>query len=268
MNILHMSDIHFCQSCDVVEKGYKGMIAKMENPLIHVAACLTHVRERMALDLVIISGDLTEDGSVEDYRYLKKWFKEQIGEIPILVTLGNHDIKAHFRKGWLSEEGSEAPYNQVMTLNGIELISFDSSVYGMADGQMSQSQFDWLEKQLKVVGNKPVLLITHHHLLEYQGSTPRLPESVQLLKLIQDYPVLALLNGHTHHAYTGDLLGIQYYTAGGMSFVGEDEGVGQVRFEERYGYNVYCLKEGKINQQTTENFITGRVIARVNMLEE
>ena len=48
------------------------------------------------LDLVIISGDLTEDGEIDDYRYLKTWLENALGETTILVTLGNHDIKEHF----------------------------------------------------------------------------------------------------------------------------------------------------------------------------
>ncbi len=268
MNILHMSDIHFCQSYAQFETGYKGMISKMTNPLEHLAISLAHVKDRVSLDLVIVSGDLTEDGTVEDYRYLKDWLTKELGEIPLVVTLGNHDIKANFRVGWLDEEGSDAPYNELSSFADFHVLSVDSSVYGMADGQLTQPQFDWLETQLETLKDKPIILVTHHHLLEHQSSTPCLPESVQLLKLIERYPVVALLNGHTHHAYTGDLLGIQYYTAAGMSFVGEDEGQGLVRFEERYGYNLYTLNRGEIKQQTTENFVTGTIIAYVNMQEE
>lgn len=268
MNILHISDIHFCQSYAEAEKGYDGMIAKMGNPLTHVAASLAHAKQQMPIDLLVISGDLTEEGTVEDYRYLKNWFYEQIGETPMIVTLGNHDHKGNFRVGWLEEERSEAAYNAILSFESVHIVSFDSSVQGNADGQMTDRQFDWLGEQLEALNDKPIILVTHHHLVAHQASTPPLPESARLLEVMNNYSILALFNGHTHHAYTGDLAGTQYYTAGGMSFVGEDEGQGQVRFEERYGYNIYRLAAGRIIQQTTENFVTGRVIARVNMLDE
>ena len=52
-----------------------------------------------------------------------------------------------------------------------------------------------------------------------------------------------------------------------MSFVGEDEGAGFVRFDQRYGYNLYHVDQGKIIRQTTENFVPHKVIDRVNMRE-
>jgi len=50
-----------------------------------------------------------------------------------------------------------------------------------------------------------------------------------------------------------------------MSFVGEDEGEGMVRFEERYGYNLYRFKEGALVHQSSENYRPNRVLMRVNM---
>lgn len=269
MNILHISDIHFRKSYNQFEMGYKGMIWKMDNPLRQLKMCLDHVKEKMTIGLLLISGDLTEDGEVEDYAYLKEWLSQEIGDIPIVVTLGNHDIKSNFRVGWLNEAPSNKPYNIVKTFDEFHVISFDNSVYERSDGSMTDSQFNWLEEQLKKFQDKPIVLMTHHHLLEGQSSTPVLPESNRLIKMISEYPaVLCLLNGHTHHVYNGDIGGIQYYTVGGMSFVGEDEGEGQVRFEQRFGYNTYQTNKGVIKQQTSENFITGKIIARVNMMEE
>jgi hypothetical protein len=50
-----------------------------------------------------------------------------------------------------------------------------------------------------------------------------------------------------------------------MSFVGENVGDGLVRFEERYGYNLYCVEQGRITHQTTENFISGHVLKTLDM---
>lgn len=99
MNILHISDIHFRREYEACDEGYKGMLAKMQNPLIPLGECLTHLQSQTALDLVIISGDLTEDGEIDDYRYLKDWLKKALGDTEIIVTLGNHDIKEHFHVG-------------------------------------------------------------------------------------------------------------------------------------------------------------------------
>ncbi len=49
------------------------MLAKMQKVPYSVGEVPHQLQERTTLDLVIISGDLTEDGEVEDYRYLKNW---------------------------------------------------------------------------------------------------------------------------------------------------------------------------------------------------
>lgn len=53
-----------------------------------------------------------------------------------------------------------------------------------------------------------------------------------------------------------------------MSFVGEDEGDGFVRFEERHGYNLYHLDQGRIVRQTTENFIPGNILKTLQMKDQ
>lgn len=266
MNILHLSDIHFRLSYEPNPKGYKGMIAKMDNPLIHLKTALDHAKSKGKIDLLLISGDLTEDGSPEDYAYLKQWLAKEVPKVPLIVTLGNHDIKKNFRTAWLGEaNGEELPYNEVYDLEDFYLISFDSSLYEENNGFVSRNQFIWLEYQLNKYKDKPVFLMTHHHLLSNQSSTLELPQSNELLNLINQFSVSALFNGHTHHAYTGDIKGMQYYTASGMSFVGEDEGEGIVRFDQRFGYNLYKVDKGVIKHQTTENFVLGKVIATVDM---
>lgn len=267
MNILHISDIHFRLSYEQHDRGYEGMISKMDNPLIQLKTSLEHAKLNHSIDLLLISGDLTEDGTKEDYTFLKAWLKKELPDTQVIVTLGNHDIKKNFREGWLEIEGTGEYYNEVFEFDEFCLITFDSSVYGEADGHMSDNQFLWLEEQLSNYQTKPIFLMTHHHLFETQSSTLPLPQSNKLLNVISRYKVNCFLNGHTHHVYTRDIKGIQYFTAGGMSFVGEDEGEGIVRFDQRFGYNFYQVNKGVITHQTTENFVIGKVIDRVNMRE-
>ena len=233
MNILHISDIHFRREYETSEGGYKGMLAKMQSPLIPLEKYLHQLQERTTLDLVIISGDLTEDGEVEDYRYLKNWLQEALGETEMIVTLGNHDIKENFWVGWFGEKASEKPYNQVV-----------------------------MYPEYK---EQPIILVTHHHLLSQQNNMPKWPGTERFLALIEPYDIRCILNGHTHHVFMDEINGIPYFTVASMSFVGENVGDGLVRFEERYGYNLYCVEQGRITHQTTENFISGHVLKTLDM---
>lgn len=266
MKILHLSDIHFRRTYEPCTEGYKGMLLKMTNPLIPLAACLKQLLEEEPIDCLLISGDLTEDGEVEDYRFLKDFLYEKIGEIPIVVTLGNHDIKSNFRLGWLGTTPTENPYNHIEEFEEFTVISFDSSCYGVADGKIAQGQLSWLNSALKKTADKPVILMTHHHLLSYQGPTPELPGSQRLLELLRGQKnLICLINGHTHHQFTTQISGIPYFTVDSMSFSGEDQEDGTIRFEERSGYNLYKIEQGRLTQKKSETWLNGRVLTHIRI---
>ena len=44
--------------------------------------------------------------NVEDYRYLKEQLRRLPGDVEMIVTLGNHDIKSNFHIGWWRYSGA------------------------------------------------------------------------------------------------------------------------------------------------------------------
>lgn len=77
----------------------------MTPPLELLDRCLQLLgdEEKAQLDGVLISGDLTENGTADDYRNLRRELERRFPGIPLLVTLGNHDEKSAFREGWLGQ---------------------------------------------------------------------------------------------------------------------------------------------------------------------
>jgi 3',5'-cyclic-AMP phosphodiesterase len=63
----------------------------------------------------------------------------------------------------------------------------------------------------------------------------------------------------------GTLAGKPHFTADSMSFCGEDEQNGVVRFEERYGYNLYQIIDTVLIIVKAEMFTTGKVIKTVKI---
>lgn len=263
MNILHLSDIHFRQKYDICDEGYKSIFVKMQNPLISLKKTLDILPTKKAIDLVIISGDLTEDGTTEDYHYLKKWLKSEFKDTDIIVTLGNHDIRENFWDAWYNQKNCHASYNQITSYPDFTIISFDNSYHNFSDGFVDKQQMDWLKTALEVHKNNPIMLVTHHHLLACQSSMPIWPGTQEFLKIIAPYNISCILNGHTHHPYTAEINKIPYFTAPSMSFIGEDENNNSVRFEERFGCQLYTVVQGHIVHQTTENFIPGHILKTI-----
>lgn len=265
MNILHISDIHFrsVYEHDEDEEGYKEMLCCMQSPLIPLEYCLKKVLEKEKIDLLIISGDLTENGEKTDYKLLKQYIESIAKGTKMIVTLGNHDNKANFRAGWLGEKESDCPYNRIFEFDDFCVISFDSTNHNAPNGKIGKEQLAWLRKAFEETGSKPVIIVTHHHLLKYQYSMPPADGAEEFLEVIRNKNISCILTGHTHHHYQGMAAGIPYFTAASMSFCGEDEENGAVRFEEKYGYNLYRLENGKIKEQIIKTFITGKILKSI-----
>ena len=138
MRFLHLSDIHFLRKYHKAEKGYNSIFNNMTNPVEQIKSCLKKV-DLKTIDFIIITGDLVESGSAEDYKVLKldRLFKG----IPYVVTLGNHDNKEAFYKGWFNKESNKS-YNVVKEIGDLRIISFDNSNYKNSDGFISKEQYD------------------------------------------------------------------------------------------------------------------------------
>ena len=91
MMFLHLSDIHFLRRYPRVEKGYNSIFNCMTSPLIQIKNSLNKIN-LSEIDFIIITGDLVESGTSEDYEILKYELENLLGEIPYIITLGNHII--------------------------------------------------------------------------------------------------------------------------------------------------------------------------------
>ncbi|MDD2958337.1 MAG: metallophosphoesterase [Lachnospiraceae bacterium] len=260
MNVLHISDIHFRRQYEQGD-NYKNILCTMQNPLLSLEICLLHMKKmKRTPDLIIITGDLTDDGEAEDYKMLRLFFQEKIPDIPIVVTMGNHDNKAGFRKGWLGCEPSREDYFADFSIQGIRVLSFDSAKQGNPNGRITQIQMKWLKDRLKEEQHQPVILVTHHHLIDDHEGIPAVSYPKEFAKMIRDSNIFCILCGHTHHMFSGFFEDQLYYTSDGMSFYGEDLEQGRVRFKEKFGYNFYQIEEKHVVHFSSETFFTGRTL--------
>lgn len=241
MKLLHLSDIHYRDRYEKAETGYLSVLTKMTPPLVNLKKCFDQV-EKKELDGVVITGDLTEKGTVEDYQKLKIFLDQELGSLPVAVALGNHDIKTAFRNGWgLSDANlnDQKPYNAVYDLSGLKIISLDNAIAGYPNGVITHAQILWLEKQLIENKGKKIILIFHHNLMLGQDNLPSAYWDSHFYELIINSEILGILCGHTHYQYSGHFAGIPYATAPNMSFRGKNcNNQRDVEFEEFPGYQI------------------------------
>lgn len=198
---------------------------------------------------VVISGDLTHDGDLEDYRYLRKLLKEEERElgVPIHVALGNHDFREPFREGYLEEAPSEESYYYSFIHNGLRVVMLNTQVPGTHEGRLDAEQLDWLEQLLAKPAPTDTIIVHHHPVV----ATPTAMMDSHLLqnphdlqRVVEGSDVIGMLSGHIHYHNIGTMSGIPCAAADGVAFGLDPTSEGSMRMLDRSGYNFVIVKNG------------------------
>jgi len=153
-------------------------------------------------DAVLVSGDLTQDGSAAAYRRLSALLAT-IGA-PIHCLPGNHDLPAVMTRA-LPREG--VALGRSFTVGGWDVIMLDTTVAGEDDGALSADELAALDRTLAVSPETPAMVALHHHPVAVGGAWG---DSLGLAAAEPLFAVLdrhsrarALTWGHIHQAFDG-----------------------------------------------------------------
>ena len=169
----------------------------------------------------MISGDLTQDGNVEDYSYLRWPLEEEMSKlgVPLYLALGNHDSRPYFREGYLEEEPTEESYYYSVMESGLRLIVLNTRFQG-------RMRVIWMKRwngrgRLSTPAPKGSIIVLHHPVVP----TPTALMDSHLLCNPQDLAdaiagddVIGLLSGHIHVNNIGLFEGIPSAAATGVAF--------------------------------------------------
>ncbi|MGD9000179.1 MAG: phosphodiesterase [Granulosicoccaceae bacterium] len=162
-------------------------------------AVLDDIQHQESPDLIIASGDLSDTGMRDDYR----WLKDQLDRFncPVLAIPGNHDdsdaIDAVFNAG-------RGMLNASCSFNNWRIIPLDTCLPGAESGLLSAASLYALDQQLGQHPDKPTLVTLHHPpvaigtaWLDAMG----LENADELMAVLANHPqVKLLLCGHVHQA--------------------------------------------------------------------
>lgn len=182
------------------------------DPLARFRACVETIRQSPARpDAVIISGDLADHGSVEEYAQVRQEVAT-LG-VPVHVVPGNHDDRRTLRACFgLPGEGA-APIHYTADVGPLRLVMLDSTVPGEDRGELGREQLSWLKATLTAAPQRATLLVMHHPPL-HTGMTMfdsvGLSDSTRLELgriLSQHCQVRAVVSGHLHRAIAAHIGG-------------------------------------------------------------
>lgn len=178
-------------------------------------------------DVVIVDGDLTNEGSDEQLANVKS-ILDSISH-PLYVLPGNHENNwsQSATKTFVDLWGND---RFVTTVDSLVIVGINCGPYmKMGDGHIKQEDLHWLRSTLEreVKPGMKVLNFNHYPLLD------DLDNCADYMAVLEDFPVIGHINGHYHTS--------RYYTAGGDGS-GSDLPCGMVRALDMrngdYGYSI------------------------------
>jgi Icc protein len=157
-----------------------------------------------APDFVVISGDLVDTPTSEEYQHLKQLLaplKLRFAGVP-----GNHDGRDMMRAAF-----PDQPYampagalNQKVDIGHLDLLLLDSSVPGKPHGELDEQTLQWLETILAASDRRPALVFMHHPPFEagiWHMDRQNLRNAESLAVIVGRHPRVQLIGtGHVHRA--------------------------------------------------------------------
>lgn len=191
--LIQLTDCHLYADSDAEYKGLR--------PRRTLEQVCRHIAERHPdAAVLLLTGDLSQDESVESYR----WLKSRIGQFkaPAYAVPGNHDKLEHML----------AAFNDAIKLaDGFELgtwriLLLNSSVPGKTGGFVAEDELERLQRELELYPSAPSLVALHHHPLPIGSAWMDLlglRNREALNSILQRHEqVKAVLFGHVHQEFS------------------------------------------------------------------
>ncbi|WP_111721525.1 phosphodiesterase [Homoserinimonas sp. OAct 916] len=164
-------------------------------------------------EAIVFTGDLADKGDPRAYGKLRT-IVEPVAErldARLIWVMGNHDDRIAFRTALLDEAPSLRPVDAVHNVNGLRIISLDTSVPGHHFGQVTGQQLDWLAEVLSEPAADGTVLAMHHPpipgVLDLAVAV-ELREQDSLAAVLNGTDVRSIIAGHLHYSTNATFAGI------------------------------------------------------------
>ncbi|NJO36407.1 MAG: phosphodiesterase [Rhizobiales bacterium] len=197
MLIVQISDLHYLRK-GVLSFGKVDTHGHMERAIDAIKALTP------SPDVVLITGDLTNDGDLRTYQVLA----EMLGELrlPICPIPGNHDDRQLIRAVFPEVQAlsADGPLRYAIEDFPVRIVALDSSVDSKPYGRLGEHQLAWLAATLEAEPQRPTLVMLHHPPFRTGiGHMDRsmLRDAGALAAVVRQHPQIErVLCGHVHRA--------------------------------------------------------------------
>lgn len=195
--IAHVSDTHFGTG--------RAKVYSNTDPAAHLEATM----QRLAVvrpEAIVFTGDIADRGEPEAYEAIASIVVDAAADMgaELIWVMGNHDSREPFSRTLLGRDADpEVPIDKVFDINGLRIITLDTTIPGYHDGELRPAQLEWLRKELRTPAPHGTVLAMHH---------PPIATHLQLLTIVElanqhllaeaidGSDVRTILAGHYHYS--------------------------------------------------------------------
>lgn len=217
--VAHLSDPH------LLADGAKQYGA------VDTEAGLTLALERLAAvdpppQALVFTGDLADKAEPAAYVRLRELVEPAAAAMGAVVVwvMGNHDERAEYSAG-LFGEASDAPQDRVHEVDGLRIVSLDTSVPGYHHGELSDGQLAWLADVLATPAPHGTLLALHHPPVPLPmlraAELIELLDQDRLAAVLEGTDVRGILGGHLHFSTYSTFAGIPVSVASASCYTSD-----------------------------------------------
>jgi putative phosphoesterase len=186
-------------------------------PMFNYGIFRTAMDEINALspDAVVITGDITENGILSEFKMAADEFKRLKAKNVIYIS-GNHDYRS---TGYLLFK-QFFPFNQVTEVDDAVIIVLSSARPDRDDGEVGHRQNLWLENTLENYKDRVKIVAIHHHIIPVPDTGAdqiTIVDAGDVLRSLIKGGADLVLCGHRHRPWRWRIENMQVVHAGSVS---------------------------------------------------
>jgi 3',5'-cyclic AMP phosphodiesterase CpdA len=223
--VAHLSDPHLLAA---------GL---MQYGAVDTEAGLRLALERLAVvdpppQALVFTGDLADKAEPVAYARLREIVEPAAAAMgaQVVWVMGNHDERADYARGLFGED-TDAPQDRVHEVDGLRIISIDSSVPGYHHGEVTDAQLAWLADVLATPAEHGTLLALHHPPLPLPmlraAELVELLDQDRLAAVLEGSDVRGILAGHLHFSTYSLFAGIPVSVASASCYTSDPAPLGR-----------------------------------------
>ena len=166
-------------------------------------------------EAIVFTGDLADQGEPDAYDRIRRIVDPVADRLGAQVDLGHGQPRRPRRRSAAAcsatRSAADRPVDRVDDVNGLRVITLDSTVPGHHHGEVAPDQLDWLAEELAIPAPHGTILAMHHppvpSVLDLAVSV-ELRDQAGLAEVVEGSDIRSIIAGHLHYSSTATFAGV------------------------------------------------------------